>query len=576
MLDSLETLDDVRIERIHSTISALTKPSQLVIVRAAHQAPTQSPLTNPTQEETSFIHLLQSQARLTRNGYVEWSDGLSTILEFIGRDDARDDDGDQFARQTAAALIDQLRVNHATTRLLTVYVLDHLYQRSRKFRQAIQSDLHSVFQFALDITPQSAAPTTKKRPRSKVKDDETAAADASEVQSESVKLIRQWVVRYGRTNRLLRLGYKWVCDTLHIANDTSTDTANASDTVADKATRDAAMQSRFERLRREWLQQSPEIETTVASINTCLEIIAPDADEWIDYANRSDDAQQTIDNASANHDDEYDDVVWANDETTTQTTDNANEKKEAAVGEEQTNPATEDFDDFQWNDEFDDSSSQFPGVAPSAFDQRTHDVDLTFETDLSSLENDDNRDIFNTLRDHVNLIRSRYAKTVEQWTKIIDEYRPQQITTKTATDEQRITAERNRQQYTDIAKKVRSLAQRLHAALDACVKLSIRNAKAAANDQSKQIQIPTASTDGGSHSLPPVKSARTDAGFVGDLISRRKSAQKRMTKHKRTVTNNKRKAERTTIRNAYKALKQQQQNQRQNQDDDNDVVDDDS
>ena len=197
------------VERLRFLLDGLTHAGQLAILNQIKLEQSSAPPSSlhPSQTSapsalSSTSSLLRSQARL-RPGYVEWEDGCEQVLGYVR------EGGAEAAQRVFGLLSERMRVKNSESRLLCLYLLDALFQRSARFRHLTLQWLHPLFELALGVTTatSAAAPTVAPLP--------APPAAAQQLKEECVTVVRRWQRKWGGVHRVLELGWKWSADNAH-------------------------------------------------------------------------------------------------------------------------------------------------------------------------------------------------------------------------------------------------------------------------------------------------------------------------------------------------------------------------
>ena len=271
-------------DRLRSLIISLTKPVQLSILNQSklEEQPRSSSDSAATSSLSSTSSLLRSQARL-KSGYVDWEDGLSQVKSLV----REAEDG---ARRVCALLTERLRAKSSDSRLLCLYIIDALFQRSQLFRVALLESLHPLLELCCGI----AASASSAVGLSIVPLPPPAEA-AAQLKQEAVRVVSVWHRKYGSLYRVLALGYKYMMDALGLEDDSAARRRREDEQRDDRRRADGVLRVLYDKLSSEWEDRQREVESTISSVDSCLSILFPPAEEW----NSAAEAEETKDSKAS-------------------------------------------------------------------------------------------------------------------------------------------------------------------------------------------------------------------------------------------------------------------------------------
>ena len=404
------------LERLRYLLDALTNPIQLPILNQQKLEQSSSPPASilPTQTSAPSIlssssSLLRSQARL-KAGYVDWEDGVEQVKGYVR------EGGVDAAKRVFGLLSERMRVKNSESRLLCLYLIDELFNRSAHFRHLTLQWLHSLFELTLGITTATSAATQAAAPLP------APAAAAQQLKAEFVVVVRRWQRKWGGVHRVLELGWKWMMDVLGIEDD-ETARRREEEEHRQRLAREAEVtRLRYDTAREEWNERRGEMQECIDSVDGCIEILFPPEEEWTAQeteANRTaadgtaegavvDSSEQAEGEAASDADEGA--VEWEEDDTQ-QAEPKIDAKHSADTAASNIEPPPADEDD--WTDEYlrtggstevsglGDGTSElevdeFNGgegewdvdklVADAGLGSRAYELDINFDANLGQLE----------------------------------------------------------------------------------------------------------------------------------------------------------------------------------------------
>ena len=408
------------LERLRFLLDALTNPVQLPILNQTKLEQASAPPSSilPTQTSAPSIlssssSLLRSQARL-KAVYVDWEDGVEQVKGYVR------EGGPEAAKRLFGLLIERMRVKNSESRLLCVYLIDELFNRSAHFRHLTLQWLHTFFELTLGVSTATSAGTPATAPLP------PPPAAAKQLKDECVSVARRWQRKWGGVHRVLELGWKFVMNALGIEDDESARRREEAEHKQRMEREAEVMRLRYDTARQEWNERRDEMQECIDSVDGCIEILFPPEEEWTVQAAEDgsggangpiggtaegaviDNAEQVEDEGGS--DNEVGAVEWEEDDTQ-QALPHTNAHLPADTAADSTDPPPTDEDD--WTEEYlrtggsTEVSGTGDGVATGAGDEgdenegewnvdelvadaglgsRAYELDINFDANLGKLE----------------------------------------------------------------------------------------------------------------------------------------------------------------------------------------------
>ncbi|XP_048243016.1 UV-stimulated scaffold protein A-like [Haliotis rufescens] len=315
-------------------------------------------------------------------------------------------------------LMIELEKNHAEVRLSTFQIIDELFNRSHEFRELLISNLQVFMELTVDTNPEMPLPPPK--------------PIAQTLKRETLKAIQQWQEKYGDAYKKLTLGYHYLrsCKMVDFNDIRSRTIAERRRSEEKERRKQNIMRVRLERVLQDIEEGAPDMENAAMEVENCLQLLLPapdnfficDDDDDDDTPDKSGEAVAASDRIKPNEEQEgdkgpklsestlkHEDSVGASGSTSPSAT-NTSEPAGTATQE-----AEEDDED-----DFEDVPDAEGFVQAHGLGSRQYNISIDMQAvEAFVQETDDNKDIFNTLKDAICLIAIKYIPLVGRWLEIL-------------------------------------------------------------------------------------------------------------------------------------------------------------
>ena len=267
----------------------------------------------------------------------------------------------------------QLTIHNSQTRLLSLQIMDILFDRSSAFRDLLLPNFQEFAELSLGINPKCSLPPPK--------------VAANKLIHNATCIIKKWHHKYGTAYKCLDLAFKFLKDCKGIKFDDPTFDEHAKQ-LSDKEKMEMEKTVSLNVAAEQLKELKEEMMTCITEIKSCFDILVPKPSEFQVFSlDKNDDAEKNID------DDDGDDDFY-----------------EVVSGDEN------------------ECSRSFPSRLHGISMQRIH---LTFNFDENNLisvkKSEDNIDVLTSMNEMVYLLSERYLPALKS---TLDTFRKHESTSK--------------------------------------------------------------------------------------------------------------------------------------------------
>lgn len=565
------SLNAASIDRVRMLINAITKPIHLPILNQIKLET--SPRSNDSSNNqsvnqlTSTSSLMKSQARL-KQGYVDFADGRSELLD-IARADSTNQQTNQSNAQSILpvivdCLIDRLHVKNSATRLLSMYLIDSLFNKSAKFRSLILDQLQSIYQLTVRLNEPASGLSLNQSNKQTIKQSDLPNPPefADQLHSETVALINQWHTKYGKAYKLLQLGYQWLIDRLNVADPALDKREAENQRKVAQAKQESLMRAKFVQLQREWNENHSAMDSSINQIDGALDILFPSDESWLAEIESEELAAQLglVDQTDDVQED--DDVEWEDTESIdAPTSDQSNNQgtlsssqsnqdhlsvvhssspaQSGTLDNHSINQAISSSFDSSLYDDDDNPLVWNDRIAPADEDAddglvqldalvKTKPLDIAFDANLGLLEDEGTRVIFESLRDNCMEVQKHWLPMIDDWLHTLRNVRFEPVDETAAdVDDARIKLSQLQSQHRSLTKSIQTMSEAMKNRVVQCAQLNIHIQRQATLES----QLTAAEAESSKSDLPVKNAVKTiTKEFSVDLRERRARAVKQLGK----------------------------------------------
>ncbi|ESO96797.1 hypothetical protein LOTGIDRAFT_159535 [Lottia gigantea] len=319
---------------------------------------------------------------------------------------------DIYVKHAYHLLMSTLEKDHAEIRLSCFKIIDELFNRSHCFRDLLVSEFQTFLELTVGINHDLPLPAP--------------IAISRTLRAETLKSIQQWFEKFGEAYKKLVLGYNFLksckmVDFNDIRNRTLAERRREEEIERKKR---IVLNQKLDKVLKEMTDMVPEIETCITEIENCLNLLVPKPDDFFILNEGDTDNDDYINHSALQLNSS---VI----ETERMCTNNSEDPSGSKNSETNDNMPNESQVEDQSGENSDADSDNDSDMEPNLNDQtafvsdfglgtRKYNLDIKISSDNFVIqETEDNKDIFRTLHDSVQLARKKYLLKFTKWLEIL-------------------------------------------------------------------------------------------------------------------------------------------------------------